>query len=163
MSCAVCSPPRRGPSLSRRGFTVLAALGPLCIHALANAAKGDPRLERLFQTFIAPCCWRENLLVHQSPLADELRASIRADVEQGKSDEEIKAALVRRYSTRILSLPEGVRGVWLQWTPWAMAAAGLAALAGFLHRAKKHPAMPVPAGPLPDLPDDDDLLSRRLS
>lgn len=161
MSCPVCQ--RRKAAPSRRSLMLLTLLGPLGTSLLANAANGNPRLERLFQTFIAPCCWRENLLAHQSPLADELRAGIRADVAQGKSDAEIKAALVRRYSTRILSLPEGAKALWLQWTPWAMATAGLAAVAGLLYRSRHHPVAAVPPGPLPDLPDDETPLSRRLS
>jgi len=53
-------------------FAILGTVGK----ALANAANGDPRLERLFSKFMAPCCWRENLLSHSSPFgtaAESLR------------------------------------------------------------------------------------------
>jgi cytochrome c-type biogenesis protein CcmH/NrfF len=94
----------------------------------ANPAGGDPRLERLFPLFIAPCCWRENLLVHHSPKADELRAEIRAMAAAGSSDEQIKTALTARYTMRILSLPEGSLAMWLWWAPVLATAGGLLAV-----------------------------------
>jgi cytochrome c-type biogenesis protein CcmH/NrfF len=91
----------------------------------ANPANGDPRLEKLFPQFIAPCCWRENLLAHHSPKADEMRSEIKRLVDKGRSDEEVKAAFIEQYSIRILALPEGARGRWLAWTPVLAAFAGL--------------------------------------
>jgi len=122
--------------------------------ALANLANDDPRLEKLYATYIAPCCWRENLMVHHSPKADELRASIAAAVKAGKSDEEIRAGLVGEYTIRIVALPEGAKGQWLWWTPVAAGAAGLAALAVALRRMKRKEPEPVPPD-LPDLPDTE--------
>lgn len=101
----------------------------------ADQAQGDPRLEKLYATFMAPCCWRESLLVHHSPMADELREEIREWVARGRSDEEIKLALTSRYSTRILSLPEGSRGAWLAWTPLAAGLAGLVFVVIFIRRS----------------------------
>jgi cytochrome c-type biogenesis protein CcmH len=139
----------------RRAFLLSASLLASTYQLLANAANGDPRLERLFSSFIAPCCWRENLLVHSSPKADELRAEIRQQIAAGKTDEEIKASFLGRYSTRILAMPEGAKGHWLNWTPWLLASAGLAAVVTLLRRS------PQPAAPtstpenLPDLPDSE--------
>jgi cytochrome c-type biogenesis protein CcmH/NrfF len=91
----------------------------------ANPANGDPRLEKLFPQFIAPCCWRENLLAHHSPKSDEMRAEIKRLVAEGRSDGEVKAVFIEQYSIRILALPEGARGRWLAWTPVVAALAGL--------------------------------------
>ncbi|MEP7366687.1 MAG: cytochrome c-type biogenesis protein CcmH [Acidobacteriota bacterium] len=90
-----------------------------------NPANGDPRLEKLFQMFISPCCWRENLLVHHSPSADELRAEIRRLAREGRTDNEIKAALIEQHTIRILSFPDGARGKWLSYMPVAVGLAGL--------------------------------------
>jgi len=128
---------------------LLLAISP---YLRAGPAHGDPRLEKLFGTFIAPCCWRANLLVHSSPQADELRIRIQQLVSAGKSDEEIKAEFVRIYSLRILALPEGARGRWLTWAPAAFATAGLGLLALVLQRLRAQPSS-VSAGPLPVLPD----------
>jgi cytochrome c-type biogenesis protein CcmH len=123
--------------------------------ALANPANGDPRLEKLFQQFIAPCCWRENLLAHHSPAADELRAEIRVWVAEGKTDDQIKQTLLDRYQQRILATPDGAPGQVLSWTPILATAAGIAAVGLFLHR-HTHPTPALPAGtPLPDLPDEE--------
>ena len=89
----------------------------------------NPRLEKLFGTFMSPCCWQQNLTVHDSPIANELRSQIRQAVLDGRTDEEIKASLVKQYSKRILALPEGAGRVWLFWTPWVAIAAGLLGLA----------------------------------
>ncbi len=91
----------------------------------ANSANGDARLEALYKQFIAPCCWRENLLVHHSPKADELRAEIKRLVGEGKTDAEIKNSFVKEYSARVLSMPEGASGQLLSWTPVLAALAGL--------------------------------------
>jgi cytochrome c-type biogenesis protein CcmH/NrfF len=108
-------------------------LGALAVSTLAeplqaDLAQGNPRLQRLFSSFMAPCCWRENLSVHQSPKAEELRAQIRKDVSQGLSDEQIKEKMLAEFSTRILANPEGPSGLWLKYAPWAFTGLGLAAL-----------------------------------
>lgn len=97
----------------------------------------DPRLERLYGTFISPCCWRENLTTHDSPMANHLRAQIQELVRDGRSDEDIKAALIRDHTKRILSLPEGPQRLWLFWTPWLLASAGFAGLLLLTRRLKR--------------------------
>ena len=121
----------------------------------ANPANGDPRKEKLFAMFIAPCCWRENLLAHHSPKADQLRAEINKFIEQGRTDEQIRQTLITQYTTRILAVPDGEKGQWLSWTPPAAAAAGLAILAIFIKRSIRPPAPASPQTNLPDLPDSD--------
>ena len=115
-------PHRTLSSFSRRRWLAGAPLTAMA--AFAGTADGNPRLEKLFLAFMAPCCWRENLLAHQSPKADELRATIRRQVAEGLSDDQIQAAFVKEFSTRILTHPEGVAGGLLRWTPWAAAAVG---------------------------------------
>ncbi len=122
----------------------------------ANPANGDPRLERLFQTFISPCCWRENLLNHQSQTAAELRTEITRLAAAGQSDEQIKATMVARYSKRVLSMPEGGRGQWLSWTPIAVGLAGLAFVTVIIRRSlASRPTLTPQAAALPDLPETE--------
>jgi cytochrome c-type biogenesis protein CcmH len=125
--------------------------------AAANMANDDPRLEKLYSTYIAPCCWRENLMVHHSPKADELRASIAAAVKAGKTDDEIRASLIGEYTVRILALPEGAKGQWLWWTPVAATAGGFAALALALRKMKRKEPVAAEATPsdLPELPETE--------
>ena len=98
-------------------------------------ANGDPRLEKIFAQFIAPCCWRENLSAHHSPTADELRAQIIGMIAAGPSDGEIRSGIVEQDSIRILSLPDGARGKWLGWTPWLVALGGLFAVVAVIRRS----------------------------
>lgn len=124
------------------------------VAAGANPANGDPRKEKLYSMFIAPCCWRENLLAHHSPKADELRAGIDAMITSGLTDDEIKAGLVNRHTLRILALPEGARGQWLAWATPVIVALGASGLLFFIRRSvRTPPPARVPAGPLPDLPE----------
>lgn len=127
------------------------------VAAWANLANGDPRKEKLYAMFIAPCCWRENLLVHHSPKADELRVEIDTMIAAGQSGDAIKAELVRRHSLRILALPVGVLGRWLDWATPLLALCGAAAVYLFIRRSLRSasPQPATPAGSLPDLPESD--------
>lgn len=122
----------------------------------ADPAHGDPRLEKLFTTFMAPCCWRGNLLVHQSPKAQELREEIVKLVGSGKSDDEIKAAYVQQYSTRILAMPEGTRGKMLSWAPALATGGGVAAVAWAIQRMRAPAPAPDTSAALPPLPEIDE-------
>ena len=123
----------------------------------ANPAKGNPRLERLYSMFMSPCCWRENLMVHQSEQAENLRATITGMVEQGQSDDQIRAALIQRYSIRILAMPPGVFGNWLRWTPITVVVAAFCGMPWIMKRmARSKSVEPWPAvGDLPDLPREE--------
>lgn len=122
----------------------------------ANPAHGDPRLEKLFSQFMSPCCWRENLLAHQSPKAGELRDGIVRRIAAGESDEQIKAAMIAEYSSRILALPEGSKRHWLSWTPLVATAGGLLLLISFLRRSLRASPMPDLMAPLlPQAPETE--------
>lgn len=135
------------------GTYVLLLVTPL---VRAGYGEGDPRLEKLFATFISPCCWRENLTAHQSPEANRLRARIQAMTQDGRSDDQIKATLVGEYGRRILSLPEGGTRLWLFWTPVVLAVAGVAGLLWILWRSLRNPAPPIYDGPPAELGADWD-------
>ena len=140
--------------MHRRGvfFIPLAALAASPLRG--DPSNGDPRLYHLFSSFVAPCCWRENLLTHQSPKADELRADIRRRIALGHTDSQIKQALLTQYSRRILATPDGSAGRWLTWTPVAACAAGVAALGLILHRLRSQ-SPPEPPATIPSPTDSD--------
>lgn len=111
----------------------------------AGYGQGDARLEKLYATFLAPCCWRDNLAEHDSGEAARLRQRIAAMVTEGQSDEQIQGALIAEFGPRILTLPEGAPRAWLFWMPWLMGAAGLSTILLWLRHARRHP---VPASGL---------------
>lgn len=115
----------------------------------------DSRLDRLYHSYIAPCCWSRNLAEHDSEAARQVRAQINEMVNAGRSDDEIKAALVSAYGRRILALPDGEQGKLLFATPLSVAAIGVGLLSWLLIRWKRRaqPASPgiAPAGTKPAL------------
>jgi len=119
---------------------------PITPHASAGYGADNPRIERLYAGFISPCCWRENLTVHNSPVAGELRAEIVLLIQQGRSDDQIKSIFVEKYGKRILALPEGGLGLWLFWTPVLACAAGLAMVSLFVKRSRLANRAPLLAG-----------------
>lgn len=54
---------------------------------------------------IAPCCWSQQVSVHQSPAAEEMRVRIRAMLQDGRSEAQILDAFVAEYGARILAVP----------------------------------------------------------
>ena len=114
------------------------------------ASGGDantPRLEKLYRTFIAPCCWSKNLMEHNSQVAAEMRGKIDLMVQAGRSDDEIKSVFVAKYGARVLALPEGAPRVWLFWTPVVVAAAGLVAVCLFLKSSRRCDNLPQDTWP----------------
>lgn len=75
------------------------AAGPALPPALEQEAR---HIEELV---IAPCCWTQQVSVHQSAAADEMRAQIRAWLREGKSEDQILDAFVAHYGERILAVP----------------------------------------------------------
>ncbi len=149
----------------RRGWigrVFLVLLAALLLSAPAANAKGgdeDARRQELYKSFISPCCWRENLAVHDSAEAANLRTRIDQMVGEGRSNEEIKAVFVAEYGKRILSLPEGAERIWLFWTPPATLIVGLSFLIFMLRRMRKHRPTLAGAGhdPAPLPPGWDEL------
>jgi cytochrome c-type biogenesis protein CcmH/NrfF len=104
--------------------------------------ESNPRFQKLYSTFIAPCCWSKNLMEHNSQVAAEMRGQIKLMVQSGRSDDEIKSVFVAKYGKRVLALPEGAPRVWLFWTPVAVAVAGLMAVCFFLNRLSRCDDLP---------------------
>lgn len=69
------------------------------------------RAQSLYQLFVAPCCWRQSVAIHESPQALHVRSEIDEAVAAGKTDSEIKAALIHEYGHGILMNPEGARAI----------------------------------------------------
>ena len=69
-------------------------------------------------------------------------------VQEGRSDDEIKAVFVREYSKRILAMPEGTERWWLDLTPGAFMIAGLFIVVAKLRERRQisNRALPLAAG-----------------
>lgn len=86
----------------------------LAPHALALALVASPGLARGGDTaqagvveghLLAPCCYLQTLDVHQSELADTLRAEVRARVAAGDAPADIEDDFAARYGERVRAVP----------------------------------------------------------
>lgn len=78
---------------------------------VAPAVEGSAH--ELERHLLAPCCWRETLDVHTSPLTTQLRSEIRTRLAAGESAAQIENDLIARYGPRLRArLPDSL-GIWL--------------------------------------------------
>jgi cytochrome c-type biogenesis protein CcmH len=70
--------------------------------SVALAARpGDELIARLR----APCCWKQTLDVHASPIADQLRDEIHRRMAAGETEAAVEADVVQRYGERVRAIP----------------------------------------------------------
>lgn len=119
---------------------------------LAASLFGATQEEKIASRFLAPCCWHENLAVHSSPVAEQMRAEIAGFVKEGKTEQEIVDYYVAQYGERILREPRGSRGIWLVVVPVLVALLGAALVTAYVNRMRHRPA--VAGGPLAEIDDD---------
>jgi cytochrome c-type biogenesis protein CcmH len=107
---------------------MMAAVAALCgaLHAGAEAPDPlDARLKRLESELRCLVCQNQTLADSDAPLAVDLRREIRALATAGRSDDEIRAFLVDRYSDFVLYSPPFKPITVLLWVgPFALLAAG---------------------------------------
>ena len=141
--------------LSRRyrSTCLIAALLLLSGSASLKAQNTEARARQIEARFVSPCCWRENLAVHGSQVADELRGLIAAMVRSGQTEPQIVDYMVARFGERILRGPRGTRFRFLNLTPIVALAIGLWLLVRFLKRSRH--LTPQYARTLADLADED--------
>jgi cytochrome c-type biogenesis protein CcmH len=153
--------PARGPRRPADGRGH--ALGAL-VALLVLAACGDARptevaaAKRIEGRLYAPCCWKQTLDIHASPLADELRAEIARRSAAGEAEAAIEDDLAHRYGERIRAAPTRFDPDGVAW-----GLAGFAGLGGvfvwwWARRRRVETAAPAPSPPSPR----DEALNDRL-
>jgi cytochrome c-type biogenesis protein CcmH len=111
---------------------------------LALAAPDPQALEQqakqIEAMLIAPCCWSQQVSVHQSPASDEIKTNIRKLLAEGKTQQQILDAYVAEYGDRILAEPpaHGFSAA-LYVLPWIFLA-GSVGLVVFVIRRLRTPA-----------------------
>ena len=125
-------------------------LTSLFIALLLTAAPQDPQAleqeaKQIETMLIAPCCWSQQVSLHQSPAVDEIKANIRRLLAQNKTRQQILDAYVSQYGDRILAEPPA-RGfsAALYVLPWVFLA-GSIGLAVTVVRRLRAPASRAPA------------------
>jgi len=90
---------------------LVVALAAVLLSAPAASAQpaAKPALEQeakqIETMVIAPCCWSQQVSVHQSPAADEMKKDIRKQLAEGKTRQQILDAYVAQYGEQILAEP----------------------------------------------------------
>ena len=128
------------------------ALVTLLLASALYAADSDA-VRKIERRFIAPCCWSENLTIHQSDVAVQMRSEIERLVATGRTEEEIVDLYVARYGERILAVPRGARLWVLTLTPLLILMAGAYAVVRYLSRHRQLAATPEGSAPV----NDDDF------
>ena len=88
-----------------RSGGALALLVSLAFVALAAQADLEREARDIEAMLIAPCCFSQQVSVHQSEAADEVRRDVRARLAAGQTRQQILDAYVETYGARILAEP----------------------------------------------------------
>lgn len=78
-------------------------------------AELEARVHRLAQSLRCPVCQNQTLAESNAPVAQDLREQIQAQVAAGRSDEEVRAFMVRRFGDFVLYEPPRTPQTLLLW------------------------------------------------
>ena len=147
-------------------------LGALLAFVLVStvAARAQPTLgpdlereaRQLETMLVAPCCWSQQVSVHQSPAADEMKKDIRRRLTEGKTRQQILDAYVVEFGERILIEPPA-RGFkrTLYVLPIVLLVLSAAVLSVIVKRMSRAPALA--AGPAGGATDTRNAYDERLN
>ncbi len=115
-------------------------------HAATDSDAVDRAAGALAERLVAPCCWRESLRGHPSPLADDLRREIRDRLAAGEPAERIEQDLITRFGPRIRAFspdwdPRSTAGV-----IWFSVATASLALVVLWTRRQRRQVLPLGSG-----------------
>lgn len=144
--------------IRRLGLIALLCLLPLL--AIAQAIQPLPfrdraeevRFQKLSTELRCPMCQNETLADSNAPIAHDLRRQIFEMMQAGKSDAEIKAYLVDRYSDFVLYKPPVEPKTWLLWFGplVVLAIGGMVVAVQVRRRARQAPATTAAANDTED-------------
>jgi len=125
--------------------------GAALLCAVLGAAPAQPSLDereaRLSASLRCLVCQNQSLADSTAPLAADLRRLIRAQLAEGRSEEQVKAYLEQRYGAFVRYDPPFAPETWLLWLgPFGLLAAGLATLGRAVARRARAPVRPLTPG-----------------
>lgn len=130
-------------------FILALLLGSVCAQD-ARPLADDPVLEArvlaLAEQLRCLVCQNETIAASRADLANDLRDQIRAQLKEGRSEDQIRQYMVERYGDFVLYTPPVRPTTWLLWVgPFVLLLAMLAWLVRLL-RARGHEAPAAPLG-----------------
>lgn len=122
----------------------LALAGWLLAVAGSAVADVDAREARLATLLRCVVCQNQTIAESNAPLAADMRREIRAQLQAGRSDEEVLAFFEQRYGAFVRYAPPLRGSTALLWgLPFLAGLAGLGALAAVLRRRERSRAAPA--------------------
>lgn len=107
---------------------------------LPDAAQ-EARARALFEDIRCVVCQHEAIADSPAGIAADMRALVREQIAAGRSDEQVRDDLVRRYGDFVLFSPPVRLGTWLLWFgPFVVLLAVAAALLAFARRRRPETA-----------------------
>ncbi|MCV2440207.1 cytochrome c-type biogenesis protein [Paucibacter sp. DJ2R-2] len=128
---------------------MLLSLGAMsCAQAETSAAELDRRAQALAQQLRCLVCQNQTIADSHAPLAMDLKAQLREQLQAGRRDEEIIHYMTERYGDFVLYKPPLQANTWLLWAgPALLMAAALAGLVLNLRRRAREPDEAFEAAP----------------
>ena len=139
---------------------LLLGLG-LFVAAVASCDREPDKAAALEERLLAPCCWRQSLRVHQSPVATELRAEIGRRLAAGEPPAQVERELIERYGEEMRALPRGHDPRWMLGGIAALAVAAGMVVVVQVGRRFRRAVPPETARPL--APEESDRLDDELA
>jgi cytochrome c-type biogenesis protein CcmH len=128
-------------------LATLLALGGLAVASVGVAAN-PPRAADLEAELVCPVC-ETTLDQSNAPIAEKMKAFIRARIAAGDSEEQIKDALVAQFGTGVLAKPPGGGFGLLAWLlPLAAVLVGAVVVAFLIRSWSRRRGPPPPADKL---------------
>jgi cytochrome c-type biogenesis protein CcmH len=132
---------------------------------LAVAAADPQALElqakQLEAKLMAPCCWAQQVSLHQSAAADEIKQNIRRLLAEGKTSQQILDIYVAEYGDRILAEPPD-RGFsrLIYVAPWIFLVGSVGLVVVVIRRLRAVSPAPAKAAESAAAPPNDDEAER---
>ena len=99
--------------------SLVLAVAALALLACTTSVSPQPEAERRAQavdnSLICPICPGETIDRSQVQLAKDMQAIVRVQIDEGRTDEEIRQFFVDRYGERVLAAPPREGFHWLVW------------------------------------------------
>jgi cytochrome c-type biogenesis protein CcmH len=122
-----------------------AALLLVAAAAAAQAPPDEQRYQALIDELRCMVCQNQSIAESNAPLAEDLRQQVRAQMDAGKSDEEILSFLTARYGDYVRYRPAFKGMTLLLWLgPFAVLLLAAAMAVAFVRRSRPAAAPPAP-------------------
>lgn len=126
---------------------LLVLLVALSVGMPPTGAELERQAREIDAMLVAPCCFRQEVSVHQSAAAQEVKQDVRRRLAAGETQQQILDAYVAQYGKHILAEPraEGF-DVLLYIMPIVMFIGSIALITVIIRRVTRHALVEAPAG-----------------